>query len=299
MNDISLFELFHKKASHEHQDVLAQNKLLGLYPEIDKRFFMSNWLLNQAYQDELKSWKLPNDLDGVLLKGAHLISNYYPHIGQRFMGDIDILIENRQLEGWKYFLSTQGYREITPATWAANEFKNIFLKKSGSLELVIEIHTRLFYQETKYNKWDQHIESPYPGLYFLNPNYLFIHLCGHLAYQHTFLSLHWLYDIFLISQSESFNISMIKSKAKEAHVLRSCQIIAYILEKYLKLKTMIELKPIFPIRLLIDILISENFLKSPRSYPIRYLLIKHFTKDYFYHSLKYDIGWFLKKRTSC
>ena len=83
-----LRELFDLKSNE--LNLVRDHKLAGLYKDNFPIEFKKNWLLNQAYLDEISSWKLPQVLRGVLLKGDHLLNHYYSHIGQRFMGGIII-----------------------------------------------------------------------------------------------------------------------------------------------------------------------------------------------------------------
>lgn len=273
---------------------------MGLYKEVDSSFFKRNWLLNQSYFDELASWNLdqsPSPIEGVILKGGHLIPKYYSHPGERFMGDIDILISDKQLYNWVNFLKEKGFKDITKDSWSANDFKKILLKKSDSLELVIELHTRLFFQEKKSSHWKGEISSPFPKLSYLCEEELFVHLCGHLAYQHTFLSLHWLYDIYLLVKSTQLDPKKIERKAKSAQVWRSCQIIALILKEKLNVNIPQELLPGPITSLLIGRLITDDFLIHAKRSPLRYFLIKHLTKDHLYQALIYDLSWLQQRRS--
>lgn len=289
-------ELPSKELREEFLTEIERNKLLGLYKDINSSAFKSHWMLNQAYFDELASWQLSPSLKGILLKGAHLLEHYYDELGERFMGDIDILIEKERLADWEQFLIAQGFEDITKETWKANDFKRLYLKHHQGLELVIELHTRLFYQEKVSSLWTKAITSPYSGLYYLSAENLFIHLCGHLAYQHTFISLHWLYDIYLfLDKEKNLDISHIKAQAKRAQVWRSVRIIAFLLKEHFSLSIDKKLLPPFIIRFLIKVLITPQFLWNPHAFRWRYLIVKHFTKDHLYQALAYDLGWFKAK----
>ncbi len=281
---------------NDFQD-LERNKLTGLYKDVDPCQFKRNWLLNQSYFDELSSWKLPDSISGVILKGGHLIPTYYEHSGQRFMGDIDILVKSDDLSKWHKFLIQQGFADVTKDSWAANSFKKIYLKTSGALEHVIELHTRLFYQEKGSNQWIGQTPSPYPGLFYLGVDDLFVHLCGHLAYQHTFLSLHWFYDIFLLCKKSAISPSKVENRAREAQVWRSCQIIALLLNEKMGLSLPKELLPGKVIIFLTRWLINDDFLINPKKSALRYFLVKHLTKDHFYQALAYDLGWLRQRRS--
>lgn len=275
-------------------ETLKKAKLSGLCQNQLSNDFKRQWLLNQAYLDELKELKIP--CQAVLLKGIHLISeNIYPHLGMRFMGDVDILINKGDLDLCDFIFKKHGYRDITKGTWEANKFKKVYLKESHGLELVIELHTRLFYQEERGFKWESKPHPEFPDFELLTPEDLFIHLCGHLAYQHTFISLHWLYDIFLVVKHYQIDWEKVELRARQVHVLRSCQLILLLLKNYFGLKDLPDLGIPMPLSDFGTKLISKKFLSDPHSFPKRYWLIKHLTKDHMKDALIYDFNWLKAK----
>lgn len=277
-------------------DALRRSKLSGLAPDQLKEEYKIQWLLNQAYLDEVSAWEVPDGLEGTLLKGMDLISRgIYTHPGQRFMGDVDLLISKEKMAQWGNFLERIGYRDITKETWEANNFKKMFLKVSGTLELVIELHTRLFYQEEEDFSWQLVPHSQLSQFTTLTPEDLFIHLCGHLAYQHTFISLHWLYDIYLLVSQHELSWSLIRERAQKAQVLRSCQLVLKLLRDHFKLKNLPDLDIPSIASFSCAKLITREFLIDPANYPNRYFLVKHLTKDHLSQALAYDLNWFKAK----
>lgn len=290
-NDVFDTILHQQTPSEETLSYLDKCKLSGLAKERLPQSFKRQWLLNQSYLDEIFSFSPP--APGTLLKGAHLLSqNYYDHPGKRFMGDVDILIAKEDWNTWRDFLLKNGYEDITKDTWEANNFKAIFLKKSGPLELAIELHTRLFFQEDHEFSWQKEKKGDY---FYLTTEDLFIHLCGHIAYQHTFISLHWLYDIYLLLQKENLNWSLTDERAKKAGVFQSCQIILWCMREHFLLKDLPRPKLSFLTKKILQKFLTKEFLINPTDAPIVYQLIKHITKDKISQALTYDLLWVKNK----
>ena len=92
--------------------VLERHKLGGLYKESHPEFFKKYWVINKSYQDFIQNELLQKNLRGTFLKGTHLIARYYPEIGMRFLGDIDILTpEKIDFDSWCESLTHMGFKE--------------------------------------------------------------------------------------------------------------------------------------------------------------------------------------------
>ncbi len=279
-------------------NLLKELKLSGLIKDQAKKEYKAQWLLNQVYLQEIKSWILPSTLfeRGTLLKGIHLLSTgIYDHPGMRFMGDVDLLVAPEDLSNWENFLLQNGYQDITKGVWEANSFKKIFLKESQGLELVVELHTRLFYQETSTHTWEKQAHPSLSGLLLLKDEDLYVHLCGHLAYQHTFISLHWLYDIYCLLKKTKLNWREVEVKAREANVLKSCQMINFALKKHFKMEDLYDLGISSTTKRFCNNFLTSQFLCYPTHNQMTYWLIKHLTKDDLLHSLSYDFNWIKSK----
>lgn len=289
-------QLIHKHDLREPKDdiqpIFKVHKLGGLLREVDDGWaYKQNWVKNSLHLDFSKSLAVPDHLQGTLLKGIHLITETYDDIGHRFMGDIDILVQSDQIEAWCTFLKEKGFEEENEVTWQANDFKRVLsLQESEDSALItVELHTRLFYEEPLDFIW-QTKPSPFQNLSFLSNEDLFIHLCGHLAYQHTFLNLHWLYDIALFLKSqETLDWIQIKNRAKKLHVYRSVEIICFIMNKYFELPTELEVKGIK--EALFKTIISKRFLCDPTRSRLHYLMAKIICKDGLFSVFKYQFHW--------
>ncbi len=280
--------------SDEIFDILEQNKLLGYFKESYPEQFKGQWVLNMAYIDLLKEIKVPPHLSATILKGAHLINTVYPSEGLRFMGDVDLLISKDSMSDWKHYLTDIGFKDITGETWSANQFKSLHLRNQHGLELVIELHTRLFYQENADHEWET-LKATITPFNYLRDEDLFVHLCGHLGYQHTFISLHWLFDIYLLLKKADLDWEKVRVKARQANVWRSCEIIIELLKRHFQFKIQLPYNNSIYSRLMTRVLINEEFLCNSHSAKIRYFLIKHFCKDSLFQALTYDFNWWRHK----
>ncbi len=279
------------KISKEILSLLKSTKLSGCIKDYAVQDYKKQWLLNQSYLQEIQSFSPPRE--ATLLKGGHLLSKgIYPHIGERFMGDIDLLIKKEDLSSWQTFLENHGYKNITKDSWEANQFKSMFLKEIDGLELVIELHTRLFFQEGTHFEWNIKKENPYS---FLSSEDLFIHLSGHLAYQHTFISLHWLYDLFLLVKHQPLNWDLIFQRAKKAKVYQSCHLVLWCLREHFQLDDLP--KPDFSpmMKIIVKNLLTKKFLCEPTKSTLNYQMVKHITKDQLSDALIYDLLWLKAK----
>lgn len=213
------------------------------------------------------------------------------------MGDIDILIPANQLDAWSSHLKDKGLSLQDEDTWEANDFKRIFIaKKDNAIDLIsVELHTRLFYNEPISVNW-AYKSSPFPKLSFLKEEELFVHLCGHLAYQHSFINLQWLYDIALVSSRESLDWGKVQYLATNSRVYRSCELICIILDKYFGIKNKLNIGLHAK---LASTILSKEFLCYPTNSKFRYFLVKIICKDSLWHSIKYHALWannyFLKR----
>lgn len=288
--------------SEKAVELLKQVKLAGLIPKAAKEDFKAQWLLNQLYIQEIQSWNIPPHLfeKATLLKGFHLItSGIYEHMAMRFMGDVDLLVNAQDLMKWEEFFIERGYEDITMETWEANSFKKIYLKRFHGLELVIELHTRLFYQEEPSHQWEKRQHSNLPGFLVLKDEDLYVHLCGHLAYQHTFISLHWLYDILILTSKVELNWTEIAQKAKRSNVLKSCQLINTLLMTYFHQHNIDNLGISYLAKKVCIQFLTPSFLCYPSERKWRYWFVKHFTKDHLFQSLVYDLLWMKTKIRAC
>jgi hypothetical protein len=133
----------------------------------------------------------------ILLKGGYLIDNFYPDIGIRSMGDIDILVEKeRAVHVWD-LLESNGFsrnspdRQKTTKSTVHNEFAlSDHLDHLCSENCIIEVHWNLFgipdlYSITKMGLEKAILIDCSDRLYRLSNEFFLIHLCSHF-YTHTY-----------------------------------------------------------------------------------------------------------------
>lgn len=263
--------------------------------KIFKNEFKRQWHLNQQYLD-LLSESAPlferAEIQPILLKGITFIEKYYPDIGCRSMSDIDLLIQSPQLESTIKIFESLGFNPTGDKKWKANSHKVELTGTKEGIELVIEIHTSLFYHHTEPN-WRTRGFNKTPFLQ-LETEELILYLCTHLGFQHTFLKLFWLMDIhYILSECEDLDENLVIELAKKHKVYNSLCFSLHILRKFFdtpmgdNFKS--EIEKLSPFK---KSLLSEKFILNPKGNYLNYQIVKHLTKDSLLESLKYDLGWF-------
>lgn len=279
-----LIEEFQKKIRHQYQKQWIHNHIL-----LEEISLISHGLL------ELQ-------INATMLKGIHLLFDLYPDIGSRFMSDIDLLIDSNDMSKWSNLLTSLNYRPILQKTFYANNFKAEWTKKVGEIEVNIELHTRLFFH-LKSEDW--RIEkSSFNNIYQLKKEDLFLHLCGHLALQHTFIKLYWLFDIYFLLKKyqQTLDWNYILNKSHKAHLFKSVQMTLWVLSKYFNLKIDENVSSYFKINYdnYWKKILTLNFLLRPYDNKLHYYLLKHATKDRLLEAFRYDLSWifhsFFQKR---
>ena len=259
--------------------------------------WLRNSFKNHSIMKELDSLqtRLPADQPGpVLLKGASLIKHLYSNYGQRPMSDCDLLVEEIHLESLSKCLEGMGYCFLKEKKWQGNDFKKTFVKKKNGVGLVFEVHTRLFYH-SKPSFLDA-FEKDVGGYYSkLKPEFEFVHLCGHLGFQHTFRKLFWLLDIFLYLDCVKLDYQKVFEISKDWGVLNSVKAIA-VLEKMWCGKD--ELAAGLNIKSnhlwMFSYLLKDEQLLEPLKLKWRYYLLKHKLKDNPYESYRYGVLWLIR-----
>lgn len=214
----------------------------------------------------------------IVLKGMSFPAyEIYQTMGDRFTADIDLLVED--LTECSRVLDEMNFSMINNHQWKGNDFKRVFSKMAGGIEIVIELHTRLFYhsQFTAFKT----LSSAY-HFRVLAPEELYVHLVGHLAFQHTFLKLHWLIDIILLKQKVLLNRERVDFLLRELQLQRSEKLVDEF--SHLLLGERAE-----------SFLINLDFLFEPDQHKLQYYLIKQLTKDSWLTSMDYNLHWFLQR----
>lgn len=131
---------------------LKEKELLQLIPKDLKDYLQEltaiNRNRNQDLLNEIKNIALlfnEKNIDYVFLKGAALLTlGYYNDLGERMVGDIDVLIEESQIPIAKIALEHNGYKSVKP------RLSDKYLEKRHIPRLVnkeklaaVEIHSQL------------------------------------------------------------------------------------------------------------------------------------------------------------
>lgn len=142
----------------------------------------------------------------IVLKGAALIETVYGNVALRPMGDVDLLVQRRDLPTTRHTLEALGYeaRRVETHPGVLTEYENeVAFCKPGKLDTWVDVHWGLFdspyYQDRIAMDWFWETARPasiagVPAL-VLGREALLIHLCGHLALHHMNTGLLWWYDV--------------------------------------------------------------------------------------------------------
>lgn len=217
-----------------------------------------------------------NQIRFILLKGLSLAERYYPNPLTRSFGDLDILVEEWNFKKAEAILESMGgKRDNEDNKWDANSFKSVWLFEQSHVEL----HGKLLYDRAR-NPFDGLTrKTNIAGLNWcedLSPEFNFVYLCGHHAFQHLFDELYWLVDLDLILRNESLDWEKVLRYAEELRLKNAVNTSLAILKAQFQT----------PIP---DDLIEQNwktFLIKKYVTPIRVLEYSHRSATYYYLFLK-------------
>ncbi|MDD3775752.1 MAG: nucleotidyltransferase family protein [Sulfurovaceae bacterium] len=177
----------------------------------------------------------------VGLKGLQLVQDgLYPHIGLRFMRDIDLLVPLKQLRNAYDISLSLGYMpeenihdtdlHIKYHHHIPQQFnyeKNIMLELHGYLENVMRIDPAFWWGNTKTSNRN----------IFLDDEKLLLHLCLHISYSDLFKTdlRHYL-DIYMILKNKAINWKQFMSMAQEMGLAKGVLIVLDIVSMLFELK---------------------------------------------------------------
>ncbi|MEQ1876250.1 MAG: nucleotidyltransferase family protein [Bdellovibrionia bacterium] len=296
---------FNKEAVdwNELAKLLVEHKLAGYFfqrwgdvaPQEIRPLLRTQWAAQRMRNeihinefDNIRSVFRHSGMEAIGLKGVALVPLLYPDLGSRYMSDIDVLVQGVENEDIVSAMAGLGYTRMPDKKWWANDFKLLFAKETGGLDLTVEFHSRLFAKEPKGFTWRADPEDPS----MLMPAHMVIHLCGHLAYQHTFLKAFWLLDLDLYARAFEYRIDwdQVERESESLGLERSvASALAFSRERlgtpvpeHIKVSSVVER------------LIDQNFESKGSPLWSRYVL-KHLVKDSLGDSIGYDIGWLKNK----
>lgn len=258
-----------------------------------KNSWKRQWHYNLSLSNELRKLgtlfaKKELNSRVCVVKGVALLQSIYPDMGSRFMSDCDLLVNPQDLEKIKEVLLDNGFTIIKSSKWFANEFKVEFTKICDSIQINIEVHTKLLYHHD-FQVWNRVELDEYFDT--LSREDHFLYLCSHLAFSHTFLKLFWLFDIYLLHcENKNLNYLNLLPRAKELKVINSLRMVSFCLNRFFLTKIEYSFTDF-----LYDKLFTHKVLWKVRQTGLKYFLIKHLSKDSLLLSFKYDFFWALSK----
>ena len=273
--------------------LLIEHHLEGLFFHFklhNNPVIKESWLKQWRHNDTLKKEALSLSQNNpsakiVYLKGMSLLDDIYLDEGMRFMSDIDILIDKSDYETIETYLQSNGFSLLQTEKFNANSFKKEWTKNVDGVDITIETHTKLYY----------HVENDISSFQLKKREHLIlsfedqiIHLITHLSFQHTFLKLYWLFDIYFFIKKYNALIdwNLVERKIKNLKIENSFFIVTYLLETQFNLIPLLNKKP----KLIWRFIFTQKLLFSSNRRTIRYFIAKHLTKDSLWLAIKYDLS---------
>ncbi|WP_161575447.1 nucleotidyltransferase domain-containing protein [Beggiatoa leptomitoformis] len=169
----------------------------------------------------------------LVLKGVGLALQTYGNIGLRHAGDIDLLIDVKDLPHAEALLQQLGYQRIQPAfplkTWQYEKIQqlwNQFEYYHPQGQRYVDLHWRLSYNQALCDfsfaeLYEQHqiINIQPQAIPILAPLHNLLYLTAHGS-QHVWGCLFWLWDINLLLQKNTFDWTHIITTAQRVGCLR-------------------------------------------------------------------------------
>ncbi len=294
------------KVQKNFSQLLNEHHLSGLFyqffnnsqlPIECQQQYKKQWIHNSLILEEIAEINvvaLKYNTTSAMLKGAHLLGEIYTDLGSRFLSDLDLLINPNDKVNFEKVLYECGYVNRFEEKFHGNHFKSDWFKLVGLVEINLELHTQLFFHLDQ-EHWD--LKPSYLSQFYkLSDEDLVIHLCGHLAFQHNFLKLFWLFDLyFLLNQKkDKLNWAIIKSKSKDKQLYRSIQMCLWALSQYYGLSLGQYIEDLFKLKNKHwwQKYLTLDFLVYPHKNKKNYFIIKHATKDQLRTALYYNLTWF-------
>lgn len=251
------------------------------------------WFRNHLYLNEFQHINQLSKSAGLTLtalKGAAMLSDLYQDLGSRQMSDLDLLIPEAQIFLFQQLLLKNGYASVQSAAWKANNFKFTLTKKIQGFDLVVELHSQLFFLENKSITW----LTTTKDFTILSPTDHLTHLIGHFSYQHTFLKLFWLMDIDRWIRRKGTEIDWYRVLEVSGKLRMKKATNATLWMTHTFLGTPIPKSILRPLSLIQRIFLTENFLWH-KKFNLTYYLIKYDLKDSAKDTFEYITLWIIHK----
>ncbi|MCB9026637.1 MAG: nucleotidyltransferase family protein [Bdellovibrionaceae bacterium] len=248
-------------------------------------------ILKEAQDINLKAQNMR--LPIVFLKGTVLLNSVYTDLGERYLSDMDVYINTEDKQLLYTLMNEMGYKQYPAPRWELCAHKDDFSKTNESLvDMHIDIHYNILLDIPLSITSISHFVLPSPSL-----EILFFHLVTHLGYQHTYLRLNWLIDIYLLSEKYLNQIQWKKvyDLFLKYRLLNDLKTIQFLLKKYFDLELPINIFINKYEFLFLENVMTPGFLLQPQKNKFRYYLLKHYLKPSFMAAIKYDMYWILAK----
>lgn len=168
-----------------------------------------------------------NNVNYVFLKGsALLIKDYYNDIGERMLGDIDILVEEDQMHTCYQLLIDNGYTGTSQGLSARHfDFKHLPRLQSDTNLAAVEVHRKVLLKPHKgildaedILKNKECVET----IFVPSPNHLLYHTilnfqANDLGYMHSRISFKSIYDFLVLRKMHNYDIDHIFKPAYFKH----------------------------------------------------------------------------------
>jgi hypothetical protein len=127
-------------------------------------------------------------VSGILLKGAALVRTLYADPGLRHVGDVDLLLDERDVPRVASLLDVMGFRRFgrpLRKEWPTCEFHDVYVRDRDR-SIPVELHWRLFEDYLPYvfdlaEVWRRALPvAGLPGMLTMAPEHELAHLCLHL-----------------------------------------------------------------------------------------------------------------------
>lgn len=250
---------------------------------IHKTNLQRNLIFLQEYQN-IKNLCAEKGLPApVALKGLALLQRVHA-LGERPLTDMDLYYPSDQMEDFKDLILSVGFSPVPEKKWRANHHKSTFKKFVMGLEITLEMHTQLFYNQPL---GFQPPTITYGDMIILSPEMELVYLSAHLVHQHTFLKLFWLMDLHHITRKNpSVWQPWVWQMAQELRVKTSLTAVGFCLKSLLGHAIAVPSR-FLPLKYFLKwptlILLNES--------RVKYLCMKHTAKDSLRESLSYDLRW--------
>ncbi|MDD2451474.1 MAG: nucleotidyltransferase family protein [Sulfurovum sp.] len=199
---------------------LQETGTLGMIPEDAKealfQAFQANTFRNMALIAEFRRITeafSKQEIPVIGLKGLHLAEKIYPHIGLRYLRDLDVLVPAEQMESAYRATLALGYqceKVITKQDLVAPHHHHLHQQYHPDKAIILELHGYLIEDKNIEMRelWEN--ASPFEGHHYryLDSEDLLLHLCMHISYSDLFkIDLRHYLDIYMMLKNQSEKIN--------------------------------------------------------------------------------------------